>query len=131
MGAVVDAHGAALGSALLVEVDAHAVAAPGDQGGIHAVAAQRIDGGLTDGMGGQLCDVGNVHSVIGQGHGHIGLAAAEGELYMVALNKALVVVGLKPEHQLTESNDLCHFMFLLYYLFPTRCTAKPQISSAR
>ena len=131
MGAVVDAHGAALGSTLLVEVDTHAVAAPGDQGGVHAVAAQRVNGRLADGVGGQLGDVGNVHPVVGQGHGHVGLAAAEGELYMVALNKALVVVGLKTEHQLAESYDLCHFSFLPNYLFPTRCTAKPQISSAR
>ena len=44
-------------------------------------------------------------AVVGQGDGHVGLAAAEGELQVVRLDKALVVVGLEPDHQLTEGND--------------------------
>ena len=105
---VVDADGATLGSALLIEVDAHTVAAPGNQGGVHTIAAQGVDCGLTDGMGGELGDVGNIHAIVGKGNCHIGLAAAEGEFHMVALDKALVVIGLEPEHQLTESNNFCH-----------------------
>mgnify|MGYP002508229751 CR=1 FL=1 len=33
---------APLGGALLVEVDAHTVASPGDEGGVHAVAAEGV-----------------------------------------------------------------------------------------
>ena len=111
MGPIVDADGAALGSALLIEVDAHAVAAPGDQRSVHAVAAQGVDSGLADGMGGKLGDEGSIHAVIGQGHSHVGLAAAEGELHMVALDKPLVVVGLETEHQLAEGNNSSHCFF--------------------
>ena len=109
MGPVVDAHGATLRSALLIEIDADPIAAPDDLGGVHAVPAQRVDGCLTDGVGGQLGDVGYVHAIVGQGHGHVGLAAAEGEFHMVALDKTLVVVGLKPQHQLTEGDNFSHF----------------------
>ena len=105
VGPVIDAHAAPLGGALLVEVDAHTVAAPDDHGGVHAVAAQGVHRRLADGVGGQLGDVGGVHAVVGQGDGHVGLPAAEGELQVVRLDKALVVVGLEPDHQLTEGND--------------------------
>ena len=40
---------------------------------------------------------------------NIGLAAAEGEFHMIALDKTLVVVGLKPQHQLTEGDNFSHF----------------------
>ena len=116
MGPVVDADGATLGGALLVEVDAHTVAAPDDFGSVHTVAAQGIHSRLADGVGGQLGDVGNVHAIVRQGHRHIGLAAAEGEFHMVALDEALIVVGLKPQHQLAEGDYFCHFCFLLISL---------------
>ena len=105
VGPVIDAHAAPLGGALLVEVDAHTVAAPDDHGGVHAVAAQGVHRRLADGVGGQLGDVGGVQAVVGQGDGHVGLAAAEGELQVVGLDKALIVVGLEPDHQLAEGND--------------------------
>ena len=105
---VVDAHGAALRGALLIEVDAHTVAAPDDHGGVHAVAAQGVHRRLADGVGGQLGDVGGVQAVVGQGDGYIGLTAAEGELQVIGLDEALVVVGLEPDHQLAEGNDFCH-----------------------
>ena len=67
--------------------------------GVHAVAAQGVDSGLADGVGGQLGHKGRVQAVVCQGDGHVGLAAAEGELQMVGLHKALVVIGLEPDHQ--------------------------------
>ena len=108
MGPVVDADGAPLGGTLLIEVDANAVAAPDDFAGIHAVAAQGVDSGLADGVGGQLGDVGHIHAVIGQGDGHVGLAAAEGEFQVVGLDKALVVVGLEANHQFAKGYDFSH-----------------------
>ena len=102
---VIDADAAALRSALLVEVDAHAVAAAGDLAGVNAVAAQAVHSRLADGMGGQFGDVGHVDAVVGQRHSHVGLAAAEGELQMVGLNKTLVVIGLQTNHQFAEGDN--------------------------
>ena len=105
MGAVINADRAALGSALLVEVDAHTVAAAGDLAGVDAVAAQRIDAGLADGMGRQLGHEGDVGAVVGQRDGHVGLAAAVGVLQRVGLHKAQMIVGLQADHDFTKSND--------------------------
>ena len=139
VGAVVDAHAAALGGALLVEVDAHTVAAADDHGGVYAVAAQGVDRGLADGVGGQLGHIGGIQTVVGQRDGHVGLAAAEGELQVIGLDKTLIVIGLEPDHQLAEGNNFhralllitnSNRMVLLDYFF-TRCTAKPASSSLR
>ena len=64
-------------------------------------------------MGGQLCNKGGVQAVVGQGYGDVGLAAAEGELQVVGLDKALIVIGLEPDHQLAEGDYFCHDGFLL------------------
>ncbi len=48
---------------------------------------------LSDGVGGQLGDEGGVHAVVGQRHGYIGLAAAEGGLQLIVLKEAVVAVG--------------------------------------
>ena len=61
-------------------------------------------------MGGQLGDEGSVHAEVSQGHGNVCFAAAEGELHMVALDKALVVIGLQTQHQFTKSNNLRHMI---------------------
>ena len=117
MSTVIDAHGATLRSALLVEVDAHAIAAADNLGGVYAVAAQGVDSSLTDGVGGQLGDEGSVHAVVGQGHSNVCFAAAEGELHMVALDKALVVIGLQPQHQFAKSNNLRHIVSSLFLCY--------------
>jgi hypothetical protein len=105
VGAVIDADGTTLRSALLVEVDANAIAAAGDLAGVNAVAAQAVHSGLTDGMGGQLGNEGCVDAVVGQRNGNIGLAAAEAELQIVGLNEALIVERLQTDHQFAKSND--------------------------
>ena len=128
VGAVIDADAAALGSALFVKVDADPVAAPDNLGGVYAIAAQGVDSGLTDGVGGQLGDEGGIHTVIGQRDRHIGFAAAEGEFHMIALDKTLVVVGLQAEHQLAESNNLCHY-FLASFTISTDFLHRSVISS--
>ncbi len=109
IGTVINADAATLRGTLLVVVDAHTVAAPDDQGGVHAVAAQRVHGSLADGMGGQLGYKGDIHAIVGQGNGHIGFAAAEGEFHAGCLNKALIVKGLQTNHQFTKGYNLCHY----------------------
>ncbi len=56
-------------------------------------------------MGGQLGNEGSVNAVVGQRNSNVGLAAAEGELQVVGLNKALVVERLQTDHQFAKSND--------------------------
>ena len=108
VGPVVDAHAAPLGGALLVEVDAHPVAAPDDHGGVYPVPPQGVHRRLPDGVGGELGDVGRVQAVVGQGHRHVGLAAAEGEFQVIRLDEPLIIVGLEPDHQLAEGDDFRH-----------------------
>ena len=74
-------------------------------GGVHPQATQGVHRPLPDGVGGQLGDKGGVHAVVGQGHGHVGLPAAEGGLELIVLEKAVVPVGRQPQHNLTEGND--------------------------
>ena len=123
VGPVVDAHGTPLGSTLFIEINAHPVAATDNFGGIHAVAPQAVHRRLADGVGRELGDVGHIHTVIGQGHRYVGFAAAEGEFHMVALDKALVVVGLQTQHQFTEGNDFCHITSPFPPLFWHPCKA--------
>ena len=118
MGAVINAHAGTLGSALLVEVDAHTVAAAGDLAGVHTVAAQAVHRRLADGVGGQLGDVSGVQAIVGQADGHVGLTAAESEFQVVGLDEALVVIGLQADHQLAEGNNfLCHEKILSCLLY--------------
>ena len=134
MRAVVDADRAALGSALLVEVDADTVAAADDLAGIHTVAAQGVDRALADGVRRQFGDERGVHAVVRQRNSNVGLAAAKGEFEMVSLYEAFVIVRLQTDHKLAKGYDFHDFPSVKIgcaYFLPTRCTAKPQISSVR
>ncbi len=113
VGAVIDADRATLRSALLVEVDADTVTAAGDLAGVNAVAAQAVHSGLTDGMSGQLGNEGCIDAVVGQRNSNVGLAAAEAELQVVGLNKALIVERLQTDHQFAKSNDFHGELLLL------------------
>ena len=117
MSTVIDAHGATLRSALLVEVDTHTIAAADNLGGVYTITAQRVDSSLTDGVGGQLGDEGSVHAIVSQRHGNVCFATAEGEFHMVALDKALVVIGLQPQHQFAKSNNLRHIFSSLFLCY--------------
>src|SRR5699024_5002858 len=77
----------------------------GDQAGVNAIAAQAVDSALANGVSGQLGNESNIQTVVGQGNSHVGLAAAEGELQGVGLNKTLVVEGLQTDHQFAEGNN--------------------------
>ena len=110
---VIDADRAALRSALLVEVDTHTFATTDDLGGVYTVTAQRVDSGLTDGVGGQLGNKSSIHTIVCQGDGNVCFAATESEFHMVTLNKALVVIRLQTQHQFAKSNDFCHDILIL------------------
>ena len=70
-----------------------------------------------DGVGGQLGDELSLEAVVGQGNSHVGLTAAEGGLEGGSLNETLVVEGLQTQHQLAESDNLCHDQNLYCYKF--------------
>ena len=63
-----------------------------------------------DGVGGQLGDEPSVEAVVGQGNSHVGLEGG-------SLNETLVVEGLQTQHQLAESDNLCHDQNLSCYKF--------------
>ena len=128
MGTVIDTNAAPLGSALFIEVNTHTVSAPNNQGSIHTVAAQGIDRCLADGVGRKLGYISGIHAVVRQRHGNVGFAAAEGKLHMVALHKTLVVIRLKPEHQLTKGNNSAH-LFLASFTISTLLRHSSVISS--
>ena len=150
---VVDADRAALRSALLVVVDAHTVAAADDHAGVHTVTAQAVDSGLANSVCGELGDESSIQAVVSQRNCNVGLAAAEGELQAVSLDKALVVERLQTNHQFAKSNDFhCGILLLVEcFIYPcrkakvplrcvadagadqawTRWKAKPAISSAK
>lgn len=52
-----------------------------------------VDRTLSDGVSRQLGHERRIHAVVGKRHGHIGLAAAEGRLQLIVLEKAVVPVG--------------------------------------
>ena len=113
VGTVVDADGTALRGALLVVVDANAIAAAGDHAGVNTVTAQAVDGCLTDGVCGELGDESSVQTVVGQRNSNVGLAAAEAELQAVSLNETLIVERLQTDHQFAKSNDFHGELLLL------------------
>ena len=49
-----------------------------------------------------------VEAVVGQRHGNVGLAAAEGGVELPGLAEAQITGRGKPEHDLSESNDSGH-----------------------
>ena len=112
VGTVIDADGTALRSALLVVVDANAVAATDDHAGVNAIAAQAVDGCLADRVCGELGDESCIQAVVSQRNSNVGLAAAKGELQAVSLNETLVVERLQTDHQLAKSNNFhCSISF--------------------
>ena len=93
--------GTGVGAGLQV-VDAHAAGAADDAGGIHAELAQLLDALVGDHVFGQHGEEGHILLVIGQGDGHVGLAAAEGGLQHLALEEALQAGRFQTQHDLTE-----------------------------
>ena len=111
VGTVVDHLAGQLVGAVLQEVDAHAAGATLDLAHVHAEAAQLLDTLVANGVVGQHGAVLGVHAVVGQGHGHVGLAAAEGGLHHIALEKSLMAGGPQAQHDLAKSQDF-HGMYL-------------------
>ena len=64
-------------------------------------------------MGRQLGHVGAVKPKIGQGHCHVGFAAAKGGLHLIVLEKAVIAIRSQPQHDLTKGNNFRHDLFPL------------------
>ena len=104
-----------LGSALLTVVNTKARAAAQHQRGVHTVAAQLVDGALTNLVRGDLADESCVHAVVGKRHSHIGLAAGIGRFKLICLHKAEIALRIEPHHDLTEcNNSVFHLRSLLF-----------------
>ena len=67
-------------------------------------------------LGNIILVIDEVHNIVGAGDAEGSMNAANilkpalsrGELQVIGLDEALVVVGLEPDHQLAEGNDFCH-----------------------
>jgi len=99
---VINANGTALRRAFLIIGDTDTVASTHDHRGIHAVAAQRVDRSLSDGMRGQFGDVDGVKAVVSQRNSYVSFPATERKLQVVRLNKALVIVWLETNHSTAQ-----------------------------
>ena len=98
--------GAGIGAGLQV-VDAQtALVGADDAAGVNTELAQVFHALVSDGIFGQHGEVGHVLAIVCQGHGHIGLAAAEGSLQHGALEEALQAGGLESEHYLAKGKKL-------------------------
>ena len=105
---VVDHLGSSLRSALLHKIQAQALPAPHDGTGIHAKAAQLINGALADLMGGKLGNECRVHAIVGQGHRHVGLTAGISCLKLFRLDKPEIALRIQAHHNLTKGNNSFH-----------------------
>ena len=108
MRAVVDTNGTSLGRALFEKINAHAVAAADDFGGVNAEVAEGVDRSLTDSVLGELGHVCTLDAEIGKRNGNVCLAAAEGSLHLVVLEETVVSVGCKAKHNFAECYNLAH-----------------------
>ena len=104
-GPVIDDLGRTLAGAFFQIVDAYTVAAPDDIRGIHAVFAEGIDSSLSDFMFRKFGNEFRVKAVIGQGNGHIGLAAAEGGAVFVHLYETVIAGRGQTQHNLSKGNN--------------------------
>ena len=59
---------------------------------------------------GQLGDEVGIQAVVGQTDRHVGLAAAEGSLKTVSLDKAQVVIRLQAQHQFAKGDHFFRHM---------------------
>ncbi len=111
MGPVIYHLGGPHGRTALQEVNAQSLAALCDMLCGHIIFSQSSHSALADLVVGHCSDKFRVMSIIGQGHGHIGLAAAIAYIKLVCLYKLLVVRSGQPQHDLTHSNHFCHWIF--------------------
>lgn len=109
MSPVVNHLGRPLGSAFFQEINADAVSAADNAGGIDSKFSQFIYSGLSDFVGGKLRNKSRVDSEIGQGYGHVGFSSAVGGAKGICLYKAVIALGGKTEHDFSErDHSFCH-----------------------
>ncbi len=103
--AVIDHAAGKLVCAAFDIVDAKAAVSGDDAGGINAEAAQLADAGVCDGVIGQDRQKADVHAVVRERHGHVGLAAAEGSFQIVIGQQPRHSRRFQAEHNLTECQN--------------------------
>ena len=88
----------------LQKINADTLAAPDDAGGIDAQAAELRDAHLGTVVLGKTGHESGIDAVVGQGHGDIGLAAAEGDVKLPGLTETQVAGSGKAKHHFAEGN---------------------------
>ena len=88
-------------STRLKVIDAHTVAAAGDEIGLHAVFAQRIHRRLADLVLRELRDEISLVAVVGARNGYVGLAAAINDVERIGLNETRIAGRRKTQHDFT------------------------------
>ena len=113
-GTVIDDLGSTLRSTLLHEVNAQTAAASDHTFGVDTKVTQRVDGILTDLMGGNFADKGCVHAEIGKGNRNVCLAACVGSFKAICMQKSQVAGGVQSHHNFAEGNNTLFHMYLLF-----------------
>ena len=108
MSTVIDTDRTALRSAFFEEINAYTIATANNIRGVDTEIPQRVYCGLSDRMGGKFCDISTVQTEIRQRDSNICFPAAEGCLHDVILEKAVISVGGKAEHDLSECDYFFH-----------------------
>lgn len=106
---VVDDLASALRCAFFHKINAQPAPAAQDMAGVHAVAAQRIEGALPDFVLRQLADESGIKPILGQRHRRIGLPSGIGGFKRIGLYKAAVSRRVQPHHDFPEADNSFHF----------------------
>ena len=106
-------------------VDAHAVAAVHHAVEVHPQTAEFGQTHIGDIVLGHARHEMRIDAVVGQRHGHIGLAAAEGGVELPGLREAQIPRRGKAKHHFAESHNFCHIIVnLLLHTSPYRCSRR-------
>ena len=106
MCSVISTDTGALGSALLIKIDAYSVTSAYNLRGIHPVSSKRVDCRLSDHMCRKLRNIGNIHSEICKRNRYIRFRSAKAELHSFRLNKTLIIIGLQTQHDFSKTDYL-------------------------
>ena len=108
IGPVIDHFAAACHGTGLQIVDTDTVAAIHHAVEVHPQPAELGQTHVGNIVLGHARDEMRVHTVIGQGNGHVGLTAAEGGVELARLGETQETRGRKAKHHFAESNNFCH-----------------------
>ena len=91
-------------------IDAHAVAAVHHAVEVHPQAAELCQTHIGDIVLGHARHEMRIDAIVGQRHGHIGLAAAECGVELPGLREAQIPRRGKAKHHFAESHNFCHII---------------------